>query len=110
MWPVAYEGDAELLTWVGRVLRAVATVTPPVIRSAESWRRRGGELSERHAWLADGVVPRAPCRETLPHGREDRAEASDRATAVRHVGVVFRLVLRSAFQTMRVGRVLRAVP
>ena len=76
--------------------------------SAESWRRRGAELSERRAWPEDGVVLRATCCETLPNGRHDRAEASDRATAVRLVGVVFSLVLRRV--TLRVGRVLRAVP
>ena len=71
--------------------------------SAESWRRRGAELSERRAWPEDGVALRATCCETLPNGRHDRAEA-----AVRHFGVVFSLVLRRA--TLRVGRVLRAVP
>ena len=60
-----------------------------VSRSAESWRRRGGELSERRAWPEDGVVPCAACRKTLPHELHGRAEAIDGAKAMRLVGFVF---------------------
>ena len=46
------------------------------------------ELSERRAWLEDGLVPYAACRKTLPHELHGRAEAIDGAKAVRHVGFV----------------------
>ena len=46
------------------------------------------ELSERRAWLEDGLVPCAACRKTLPHELHGRAEAIGGAKAARHASEV----------------------